>query len=116
MMNSYEKSVKKAQVIRDSIETIRLREYKNLGYAIDKWELSLETNPHIIPFSEYSRVYIFNNQVDTLVNKFMAENYKLLTENELENGITKDLKAFLVLKYPYSQVPEFDDIYHEDIP
>ncbi|MFD2580868.1 hypothetical protein ACFSR6_00090 [Pedobacter vanadiisoli] len=107
------KSVVKANVIKDSIESIRLREYNFLGYNTEKWELSFELFPNNISFSEYSRIYIFNNQLDTIVNKIIAEKYNLLSQDELENGITTNLKAFLVLKYPYSQVPELDSFYPE---
>lgn len=107
-MNSIEKSNIKAKSIINAINSIKLHEYNSLDYGIEKWELTFELHPNNLSFSEFSRIYIFNNQVDPLVNKIIGEKFKLLSNDELENGITTDLRTFLILKYPYSQVPELD--------
>ena len=110
-MDSNTKSNIKAKVIINRINDIKLSEYNHLGYHIDKWELSFEPYPNSLSFSLFSRIYIFNNQLDTLVNKLVGEKFKLFSDFEIEDGITTDLRTFLVLKYPYSEVPELDETF-----
>lgn len=110
-MDSFAKSGIKAKSIIKTINAIKRMEYESLNYDVDKWELPFDLYPNNLSFSIYSRIYIFNNQVDTLVNKMVGENFKLFSADELENGITTDLRTFLVLRYPYSEVPELDETF-----
>ncbi|WP_025144517.1 hypothetical protein [Pedobacter jeongneungensis] len=107
-MNSQEKTNKKIQNIHSSIERIKLSDYELFEYDLKAWEITIEQFPQHISYINYARVHVFNTRLDSIVNKYILKRYELITEDEFENPAELNCVGFLVLKYPFSKVPELN--------
>jgi hypothetical protein len=105
-MNSIEKSQKEAMSIISTITAIKRSEYDSqLGYKIDKWQITLEASANNIDYINYSRVYVFNTKLYPITNKYVLLHLKMYSLEQFTGEHTDpNIDGFLFLKYPMAEV------------
>ena len=78
--------------------------YADLSYAYDKWVIDFHEFPQTISYDNYARVHVFNLKIDSLTQRWLYMKLNKISEEEYQD-IT-NLSGFLILKYPFSAVPQ----------